>query len=172
MSQSWGTSWGTSWLESWGVVPSARPITVRGRNDTSITTRGRNDTTLSLHGRDDTDFSFVGDETLALQRDLTIHQGERISITVTDVDCTGKTVKGTVFDGSAGTQLAQSTATITDGVPTVVFTHAQTQTFPDGSDDGLDQEVHDYDVSITTSGSEAVLVSGKLTVKISPTLGA
>ena len=147
-------------------------LTIRGRDDTSLTIQGRDDTALAIRGRDDTALAIRGAENVAAYRDITIHRGERRSFTVTDVDCTGTTVKGTVRDGSAGTQLAQSTATITDGVPTVVFTAAQTQTFPDGSDDGLDQEVHEYDISRTTSGQEAVLLSGKLIVRPSPTLGA
>lgn len=148
-------------------------LTLRGRDDTSLTIQGRDDTTLTIRGRDDTALTIRGSSTVAAYRDITIHQGERRSFTITDVDCTGVTVKGTVRDGSAGTQLAQSTATIDgDGQPTVVFTAAQTQTFPDGSDDGLDQEVHEYDISRTTSGQEAVLLHGRLIVKPSPTLGA
>lgn len=147
-------------------------LTLRGRDDTALTIQGRDDTSLTIRGRDDTALTIRGG-TVAAYRDITIHQGERRSFTITDVDCTGTTVKGTVRDGSAGTQLAQSTATIDgDGEPTVVFTAAQTQTFPDGSDDGLDQKVHEYDICRTTSGQEAVLLSGKLTVRPSPTLGA
>ena len=147
-------------------------LTLRGRDDTAVAIQGRDDTSVTIRGRDDTALTIRGAENVAAYRDITIHQGERRSFTITDVDCTGVTVKGTVRDGSAGTQLAQSTATITDGVPTVVFTAAQTQTFPDGSDDGLDQEVHEYDISRTTSGQEAVLLHGRLIVKPSPTLGA
>ena len=147
-------------------------LTLRGRDDTAVAIQGRDDTALTIRGRDDTTITIRGTTNVAAYRDITIHQGERRSFTITDVDCTGVTVKGTVRDGSAGTQLAQSTATITDGVPTVVFTAAQTQTFPDGSDDGLDQEVHEYDISRTTSGQEAVLLHGRLIVKPSPTLGA
>lgn len=147
-------------------------LTLRGRDDTAVAIQGRDDTSVTIRGRDDTALTIRGTTNVAAYRDITIHQGERRSFTITDVDCTGVTVKGTVRDGSAGTQLAQSTATITDGVPTVVFTAAQTQTFPDGSDDGLEQEVHEYDICRTTSGQEAVLLSGKLTVRPSPTLGA
>jgi hypothetical protein len=147
-------------------------LTLRGRDDTAVAIQGRDDTSVTIRGRDDTALTIRGTTNVAAYRDITIHQGERRSFTITDVDCTGVTVKGTVRDGSAGTQLAQSTATITDGVPTVVFTAAQTQTFPDGSDDGLDQEVHEYDISRTTSGQEAVLLHGRLIVKPSPTLGA
>lgn len=137
-------------------------LVLRGRDDTALTIRGRDDTTITIRG-----------STVAAYRDITIHQGERRSFTLTDIDCTGVTVVGTVRDGSSGIQLAQSTATIDgDGEPTVVFTAAQTQTFPDGSDDGLEQEVHEYDICRTTSGQEAVLLSGKLTVRPSPTLGA